>query len=140
MTSREAIYAALFALVSATPGIRTSSRRLRLWPDVSPADQPAIFMSQIGETAETTTNLATRWRLQVEFYLYVHTQESTNSPASALNPLVDAVVNALMPPNQEKQTLGGLVHYCRINGQIKTDEGVLGDQAVAIIPVEIMAV
>ena len=38
-----------------------------------------------------------------------------------------------------KQTLGGLVHDCRIAGDIETDEGRLGDQAVAIIPIEMMS-
>ena len=36
-----------------------------------------------------------------------------------------------------KQTLGGLVAHAWIDGVIETDEGVLGDQAVAIIPVVI---
>jgi hypothetical protein len=35
-------------------------------------------------------------------------------------------------------TLGGLVNYCRIEGDIETDEGLLGEQAVAIIPVSIL--
>jgi hypothetical protein len=138
--NRESIYAALFALVSAVPGINTRSRRLKMWTDVAPADQPALFMAQVGEAAETLTTLPTRWHLHVELYLYAHTQDSAQSPASVLNPLVDAIVALIMPPNQEKQTLGGLAHYCRVSGQIKTDEGVLGDQAVAIIPVEVFAV
>jgi hypothetical protein len=56
-------------------------------------------------------------------------------PAIALNQLVDAIELALSPgPAFEEQTLGGLVSHCRIVGEIETDEGVLGDQAVAIIP------
>jgi hypothetical protein len=34
--------------------------------------------------------------------------------------------------------LGGLVQHCWIAGRITTDEGVLGGQSVAIVPVEIL--
>jgi len=34
--------------------------------------------------------------------------------------------------------LANLVRHARIEGRIETDEGVLGDQAVAVIPVEIL--
>jgi hypothetical protein len=136
--NREAIYTALFNLVSTVPGINTASRRLRLWSEVAQSEQPALFMAQIGEAANTLTNQQTKWSLNVELYLYANTQDSKTSPASVINPLVDAIVNIIQPTTQEKQTLGGLVHYCRINGQIQTDEGVLGDQAVVVIPVEIL--
>ena len=36
------------------------------------------------------------------------------------------------------QTLGGLVSDCWISGKIETDEGALGGQAVAIIPIEMI--
>lgn len=137
--NREDIYKALFDKIKNTTGIVTASRRLRMWTEVPQSEQPALFMAQTGEIAETQTNQYTRWRLQVEFYIYVHTQDTRESPASALNPIIDEIVDKLMPQNQEVQTLGGLVHYCRINGQIQTDEGVLGDQAIAIIPIEILA-
>jgi len=46
--AREAIYAALFALAHGSAGFVTSSRRLRHWTDVAPAEQPALFMSEKG--------------------------------------------------------------------------------------------
>jgi hypothetical protein len=58
-----------------------------------------------------------------------------------LNPLVDAVEAALMPAaTTGVQDLGlpAMVQHAYIAGKIETDEGVLGDQAVAIIPVEIL--
>ena len=36
------------------------------------------------------------------------------------------------------QTLGGLAAHAWTAGKIETDEGVLGGQAVAIVPVEIL--
>lgn len=139
MMDREAIYTALFALVSTTTGIKTASRRLKVWTEVPQGEQPALFMTQIGESAETLTNQRTRWFMRVELYLYATTKDTSQSPASVLNPIIDAIVNKIQPLNQEKQTLGGLVEYCRIAGQLQTDEGVLGDQAVVIIPIEMLA-
>jgi hypothetical protein len=136
--NREAIHAALFALVSSRAGFITTSRKLRHWADVSPIEQPALFQAQGGETAIRTTGFTAKWELSVKLYLYAHTGGGL-APTSVLNPLVDAVIAALAPlPAIERQTLGGLVHDCRIDGTIETDEGVLGDQAVAIIPIRII--
>jgi hypothetical protein len=136
--NREAIHAALFALVSSRAGFITTSRRLRHWSDVAPIEQPALFQAQGSEQAQRTTGFAPKWTLEAKLYLYVNTSDAL-SPAQALNPLLDAVVAALAPlPQQERQTLGGLVHDCRIEGAIETDEGMLGDQAVCIIPIRII--
>jgi len=65
---------------------------------------------------------------------------NTADVVTTLNNEVDAIVAALdREPASGMQTLGGLVHDCRIAGDIETDEGRLGQQAVAIIPIEIIA-
>lgn len=137
--TREPIYAALFSLLSNSASFNTKSRRLKMWPDVNKADQPAIFQIQKNEQAVTVTNMPTRWTLKVDVYLYANTSDHTQSPSQILNPLLDAITAALKPAG-ENQTLGGLVSYCRIAGAIETDEGVLGDQSVAIIPIEILTI
>lgn len=141
MSPRETIYAALFALVAATPGIRTSSRRVKHWNEVATPDQPAIFMAQRSERADVTTNMPAKWSFRVDLVLYGHNGGQDNiSPMSVLNPIVDSIVETLNPTTYPtEQTLGGLVHRCRIDGDIQTDEGVLGDQAVVVIPVLIFA-
>lgn len=135
--TREPIYAALFALLSDIPGVVLSSRRLRHWTDVPPEEQPALFVTQGNEQADTLTGQPTKWLLSVDVYIYANT--ANGSPSTILNPIIDSVVDALMPITGNIQTLGGLVSYCRVSGQIETDEGLLGDQAVAIIPIEILA-
>jgi hypothetical protein len=136
---REPIYLALFARLQAIPGLATVSRRVKHWDDVPSASQPALFQSQKSQTAQKQTGLPTRWTLPVEVYLYVRSP-TTDAPAAHLNPLIDAVCGALAPDDITGQrcTLGGLVHDARIAGQIETDEGTLGDQAVAIVPIEIL--
>jgi hypothetical protein len=140
VNSRESIYAALFALVSAVATFKTTSRRLKAWTEIDPADQPAFFQVQKSEGALTQTGQPTRWKMECELVFYVNTGgDESVAPSSIFNPIVDAVV-ALFDPKvpTQTQTLGGLVHYARINGSIQTDEGILGSQAFVMIPIEIM--
>jgi hypothetical protein len=137
--NREAIYSALVALLEdATGEWRTTSRRLEHWNDVPPEAQPALFQSQTGEFAVTVRGQPTVWTLNVDVYVYCF-DSSGKPPAPALNDLIDSIQAALEPNAvEEAQTLGGLVHWCRIDGQIETDEGTLGSQAVAIVPISIL--
>lgn len=148
MTGREAIFAALFAKLSAVPGVVTASRELRHWNDVSPGEQPALFLAQGDQAAAVPGRPAggatwvgpTQWTLAAEVTLYVH-KDTCGAPilATAFNTLLDAVEAALAPdPGQMEQTLGGLVVSCRVAGVIETDGGVLGGQAVAVIPLELI--
>jgi len=142
MIAREPIYAALFDLAAGAAGFVTAERRLRHWSDVAPAEQPALFMTQKSEVASVKTlGAPTVWTLLVEFYLYAHSSDPYLSPATVLNPLVDAVEAALAPAaTTGLQDLGlpSMVQHAMISGKIETEEGVLGDQAIAIIPVEIL--
>ncbi|HEY3919446.1 MAG TPA: hypothetical protein VGL83_16780 [Stellaceae bacterium] len=136
---REPIYAALFALVATAAEFVTVSRRLRHWTDVGAAEQPALFQIQKSETAEGRRPLPAKWRAAVDLYLYAQAPDEIAAPATVLNPLIDAIEAALAPdPFTNVQSLGGLVSHCWIAGKIQTDEGVLGGQAVAIVPLEIL--
>ena len=142
MIAREPIYAALFSLVADAADFVTVARRLRHWSDVTPAEQPALFMRQKSEAAAVPTlGAPTVWKLSVELYLYAHAADPYMAPATILNPLIDAVEAALAPPAATGlQTLGlpAMVQHAYIAGRLATDEGVLRDQAVAVIPVEIL--
>lgn len=140
--SRRAIFAALFAQLAAVPGFQTRSRRLKSWSDVAPPDQPALFQVEQTQDAQRTPRMPTKWTLHAELAIYAHEANTTNGAdlSDLLNDLVDGVVAALEPlPGQETQTLGGLVTDVRIDGAIETDEGRLGQQAVAVIPLLIIA-
>ncbi len=131
--NREPIYAALFAALASAAPFVTASRRLRHWSDVGPAEQPALFVAQRRK------GLPPKWTLALEVFIYVHAPDDVTPPASALNPLLDAVEAVLAPADPAAaQTLGGLVEHAWIAGKIETDEGVLGGQAVAIIPIEVL--
>lgn len=107
---------------------------------VTDNQQPALFQAQKNELAHRQQGLGTVWTLTVDVYIYT---SSTGSafPSTQLNNIADAIEAALQPDNpvRNTNTLGGLVQHCRIEGAIETDEGTLGDQAVAIIPIVITA-
>ena len=142
MSSRESIFAALFALASGATGFATASRTLKSWDAVLPPDQPALFQLEGKQHAKSAYRVGTVWTFRAELYVYVHIANTTAGAdlVSLLNTQVDAVVAALATPiGLDAQTLGGLVTDVRIDGDVETDEGRLGPQAVAIIPVLITA-
>lgn len=142
MIEREAIYAALWALGSRAWSFASANRRLRHWSDVAAVEQPALFMSEKGgHAAVKALGAPIVWTLYADFYIYVHSSDPYAAPATALNPLLDSLERALAPsPTTGVQDLGlpGMVSHAYIAGKIETDEGVLGDQAIAIVPVEIL--
>jgi hypothetical protein len=144
MINREPIYAALFGVLETAADFSVVDRRLRHWSDVSPAEQPALFMAQKTELASVKAlGTSTVWALAVDLYVYAHSSDPYLAPATVLNPLLDAVEAALAPSAATGiQDLGlpAMVQHAYISGKIETDEGVLGDQAVAIVPVEILCV
>jgi hypothetical protein len=138
MTTREAIYQALFMRLQTISGFQTTSRKLRHWEDVPQPNQPALFLVQKGETFTRVDGLPPKRVFIAELYLYARSQDPFTPPASILNPLLDAVETMLLPDASGTQTLGGLVQHAWIEGRVETDEGVLGEQAVVILPVRIL--
>lgn len=142
MMNREAIYSALFAKVQSIQGLVTISRKLAHWSDVPPSQQPALFCVQGNQSAipgDPARGLPTKWTLSVDVYVYART-DGGQVPGTVMNPILDAIETALKPDNPmtRTQTLGGLVEHCWIEGDVQTDEGALGDQAVSIVPVRIL--
>lgn len=144
MISREPIYAALYERVAAAAPFVTMGRKLRHWSDLTAAEQPALFMRQKLEVANVATlGAPTVWKFVVEFYAYAHSSDPYLAPAAVLNPLIDAVQIALAATSVTGvQDLGlpEMVQHAYIAGKIEITEGVLRDQAVAVIPVEILCV
>jgi hypothetical protein len=137
--SRESVYAALFAKLQSLPGLVTVSRRLQNVQDVAPESFPAAFQLQGEQSAKFSGNTPAVFTWKADWLLYVHNDDPTSAPSTSLNTLIDAA-SALLnpPPGQNKQTLGGLVEYCAIDGPVQVFEGVLGDRAVAILPISIV--
>jgi hypothetical protein len=156
MISRETIYAALFALVSQGEGmagtiswgaretLAYTSRRVRLWTDI-PA-QPALCQAEHDETVVQQTRLPFRRKFGASWLIYHADGADPNAtPASSNNAILDAI-EALFTPqppdpgwNDNRLTLGGLVHHCWIDGRILKDPGDLDSQALIVVPISILA-
>jgi len=135
--TRESIYSALFAKLQGITGLNTVSRRLKHYDDVAPADQPAMFVTCTSQHGQQTKGMPSIYNLDSKIWIYVHETDKSIAPATGLNNILDkiyAVLNPAIPGN--KQTLGGLVEHCWVDGEIVTDEGSLGDQAVAILTIK----
>jgi hypothetical protein len=136
--SRETYYAALFTLVSGAASFHTASRRVRHWSDVQASEQPALFLAVGPQTPQQVRNLPPKWMLDAKLYVYAHADGNLD-PGPILNNLIDAVEAALQPSvNKVTQDLGGLVSHAWIEGVVETDEGTLGEQAVAVIPIRML--
>ena len=144
MIDREAIYAALWTLGAGSSSFASANRRLRHWSDVAAVEQPALFMSEKGGHAVVKVlGAPIVWTLYADFYIYAHSSDPYTAPATVLNPLIDSLEEALAPsPATGIQHLGlpEMVQHIYLAGKIETDEGVLGDQAIAIVPIEILCV
>lgn len=122
-------------------GIITASRRLSHWNDVMPADQPAMYLVKKSEKNEKKRGVPDKWIFNFELYVYVNTTNDPNViPTSLMNPILDEITNMFAPDDlaNDALTLGGLVSHVAVNGELITDEGVLGDQAITIVPIEIL--
>jgi hypothetical protein len=139
--NREAIFGALYDLVNTATsgaGIVTFTRKLKHWNDVAPSDLPALFLAQGAQTPKQRNGFPAVWELSAKLYVYVSTEGSL-SPGTVINPIMDAICAALdVNAAGQPQQLGGLAQWARVDGNIETSEGTLGNLEVAIIPIRIL--
>lgn len=140
--TREEVYQALFDFWSNTDLVVTKGRRLRMWTEVPQHEQPAVFQSQGPEQPMGNTHMLgipPAWILNVELAVFTNSGEDlTVSPYTQMNPILD-YFERLFPLSGKPETLNGLVKEVRIAPEgIKTDEGALGSQAVALVPLRIL--
>lgn len=142
---RETYYSAFFNRLKALEGagVTTVSRRLKHWNDVPADQQPYIGVAQVRERGDYNPGRTEAWFLDLVLYVYVTEPDPDGAPSIKLNQVMDLINAAFQPDNINTNacTMGGLVHYVRLatNGT-DTDEGTLGSQAVARIPVEMLVV
>lgn len=139
--AREAIWSALFALVSHAYVFVTATRRIKDYSDVDQATQPAILQVELGEKWNARTGAPPVVTLAARLFVYCESNDPTTPVATQMNTLLDQVTAALAPPlaphGPFRQTLGGLVQHAGIAGEITIAEGLSG-QSEAVIPIEIL--
>lgn len=125
--------------VAFTSGFQTKGRRVLLWSKVSAF--PAIFLRNVSDRYETRDGQPARRTLDAEIWIYSTAGQNPDlAPGVALNNILDAIEAVLAPDNimVNRQTLGGLVYHCRIDGKVEYDPGDLDGYAKALIPVSIL--
>lgn len=142
--TREQIYSALFNMVVAAVGslVVTSSRRPNIFSDIPPNQQPALYMEQIGQNPiRRGIGLPYYWELDVNFIIYAYAPDDGIAPDTLLNPILDAIENAIPPGTVKGQgganTLNGLVSEVRLLEKGGETSGSLVNQAWAFVPVRI---
>jgi hypothetical protein len=149
--AREAVMAALVALlegvafaspVNGQTGFVSVSRRLKLWSDVPKSQRPALFVTEHREQPNYQSEaLPTKTTLSVDLFIYIDASDRNTIPAAALNTMMDALEAALkpQPSDNNRQTLGGLVSHCRIDGAVLKDPGDLDGDGLLWVPLKILA-
>lgn len=143
---REAIFAAVFALAwgaYAWKNNQATARRLKLWSDVPKEQRPALFQFEGTEETYTYSGIGAQPKrlLEARLFIYTDCSDPDTIGSTILNATVSAVEAALAPlftGGGQQQTLGGLVHSCRIEGKVFRDPGDLDGDGMARIPVMIL--
>lgn len=122
--------------VAFTTGFLTFGRRLIPWQQVSA--QPALFLREPDQELEYQNIILQVQTIKAEVWIYSKAGQDPNiAPITALNNLLDAVQAAFAPddPASGRFTLGGLVHWCRLQGKVEKEPGDLDGQAIAVAEV-----
>lgn len=140
MTTREAAVSALVNLVSGAYAWATPvSRRLKLWGDVPLFERPACFVFSGGnQSYQWQQSVDPKRQILLRLFIYTNAKDPTIVGATQLDNIMDALDAALAPaPGQTVQTLGGLVAWARIDGEVLIEPGDLDGDGLAIVPIRI---
>ena len=131
--NRESYYTALFALLGQLNDagtIKTLDRKFRALPNVTPVEMPALFMTVGTQTRRFPVAGIPADTLSATIYLYVGNANQRTSAGSQLNDLLDAI-DAVLTPDDQPQTLGGLIEHARIEGTVGVYDAPNGTSAAA---------
>lgn len=150
---RETIYAALFSQlfskldVSNGGPFQTTSRRVQSVGQLQIGDQPALFMTTVGErNRHTVLGAPPITDMMATLYVYAMVDEMTDVPDTVINNLMDTIENAVSPSainaqaGDGSQTLGDLVQRVWIDGRLTAyGTGAAGRQSVSVVQISMMA-
>ena len=144
MSIREqAVGALLRRVATAYAWASPPSRRLKLWSDVPASMRPACFLFEGGaETYEDAAVGAPKRSLHVRLFIYVDAHDPAAIGAAALNTIMDALDQALVPAGCDlplgRMTLGGIAYRASIDGKPLKDPGDLDGDGLLVVPITIV--
>jgi hypothetical protein len=143
--TREQVSVALFALLSSVSSFVYKSRRLQTFANISSSIQmPALFLEEEPEQHVRNKMPTPAIRtLEYTAYIFISAGLDPNAtPITTLNNIIDAIdplnSGVLKPDDipQNRQTLGGLVYDCYIEGTIEKIPGDIDGIGAARIPIK----
>lgn len=144
--TRKQIIAALKTLIVNTGAFPTVGTRLVLWNKISDGF-PCAFIRQVRDhyPQRLAQAFPAKVTLDVEVWIYSDAGEDPDAvPEDTLRDLIDTLEAALQPQPggldfiQQKQTLGGVVDRCWIEGEIEYYPSDTDQKAKAIVPLKIL--
>lgn len=141
--SREAIMEALFALLTGTGAWVTKSRRLVDPEGLGPTGSPALFlMTHDGDYKRDVIAAPPKREIHAVALMYndVGPGNPNAIPETPINNALDALDALLKGDNPlvKKNTLGGLVEACFIEGTIAYASGDITGKASTTVPIKII--
>jgi|SRR5215472_15024088 len=135
----ESIGIALFTLLStASYPFQVKDRIGAIYSEVTPADQPYMGLIETSITGVQNTALGEeKWRITFAVLIYIRADaDPATIPVTNVNAAIKAIAEVINNvPLGEKQTLGGLVNNCWIDGTMRIDTGIIDQQMAVWIPV-----
>jgi hypothetical protein len=117
----------------------TVSRRLVHWSGVSKYQRPAAFLTVHTETPIYRNEQVPAYqKISMRVFIYIDASDDTSIPDVDVDTILDGIDSALQPiGGQPKQTLGGIVSHCRIEGDIIRDPGDMDGDGIIIVPLAV---
>lgn len=139
---REQVLTALFTLLETSLQFKTFSRRLVRQENVTPAMSPALFLvSHEDDYVRDVIAAPPKRDLKPMIVLYNNAGNDPNAvPEAPINEAIDVLDTLFNGDNAlvRKNTLGGLVEACFIEGTIVRGSGDVTGFGSAIIPIRII--
>jgi hypothetical protein len=143
-TPRESAIGALMGIVAeAYPWKLGPARRLKLWSDVPATSRPACFLFEGSQETYSWSESAVPKRvIEVRLFIYLNAKDPSVAGASLINGIMDAVDSAFSLSGGDavlgRNTLGGAVYNCRVDGKVLKDPGDLDGDALLIVPIKLV--
>lgn len=142
---RNRYFDALETLVKTVADFKLVSRRMKLYHECNVAqDFPAMFIMSPTEqySRELGEGVPSRVVIEATIFIYLAGGKDISAsavPMNALNDIMDKVDDVLKPnPLTAKQTLGGIVSHCWIEGEVIKEPGDLDGEGIIAIPIKML--
>ena len=149
-TPRKAIAAALLTQLTAGNQFTNIGRRDRAPEQAAEPSQPGLYLLKAREHYKYDAGDKERGIppiRELSFLAVIYTDVGANEqavPADVIDDLLDVIDQALAPgpmdqvTNGARQTLGGLVYDCRVEGQIELAPGDAQGKGTTIVPITVI--